>query len=456
MQWWKRYKLEMFLALIILVTLVGLVVVSSFNKPPTQPEMTMGELLGQGSNRSAISTNTGGAPLTDSQIQIYQDELRTRTNDAELYADLGLAYLQKVREVADPSYYTKAEQVFNQALKIDPNNASAMSGMGSLALSRHQFSEGLVWGQKAQKLDPGQAYNYGVINDAEIELGQYDQAATTLQQMVDIRPDLSSYSRISYQRELHGQYQGAIDAMQQAIIAGGPADENSAWVIYQQGTLYFNENQLDQAEAYYQQALQALPNYVYAQSGLAKIAAARGDLKGAIATYVDLCQRMPLAEFIIELGDLYTANNQPDKAKQQYDLVHAINKLYSDNGVDTDMEMALFDADHANDLPAALAKAQHEMQIRPSIKAADVLAWTLYQSGDYQAAQTAMDQATRLGWQDSLMFFHAGMIADKLGQKAKAQSWFSQALAHNPNFSLLYVPVAQKMLAELGGPTASK
>ena len=456
MQFLKRNRFEALLVGVILVTLASLLVVTSLNKPTSQPSATVGELLGQGGNRSAAGTNVGGASLTDSQIATYQDKLRTSPTDANSYANLGLAYLQKVREVSDPTYYTKAEQVFKKALEIDPANINAMGGMGSLALSRHQFAQGLEWGQKAQQLRPALSYNYGVINDALIELGRYDEAAQTLQQMVNLRPDLSSYSRISYQRELHGLYDGAIEAMQEAVTAGGPVSENRAWVTYQLGNLYFNRGDLDKAESTYQEALTLIPDYVYAQSGLARIAAAKGDLTGAISTYTGLSQRMPLAEFIIELGDLYTAAKQPDKAHQQYDLVRAIQKLYTDNGVDTDMEMALFDADHDNNLPAALTKARHEMSIRPSIKAADVLAWTLYKSGDYPAAQTAMQQALRLNTQDALMYYHAGMIAAKTGQTSEARSWLDKALTFNPNFSLLYAPVARQTLNDLGGPVATK
>ena len=51
----------------------------------------------------------------------------------------------------------------------------------------------------------------GIMGDAQTELGRYDQALATVQRMVDLRPDLASYSRVSYQRELHGDLPGAGD-----------------------------------------------------------------------------------------------------------------------------------------------------------------------------------------------------------------------------------------------------
>ena len=59
----------------------------------------------------------------------------------------------------------------------------------------------------------------GVVVDASNELGRYDEAAEATQHMVDVRPNLASLSRVSYARELHGDLDGAIAAMSQAVTA---------------------------------------------------------------------------------------------------------------------------------------------------------------------------------------------------------------------------------------------
>ena len=60
-----------------------------------------------------------------------------------------------------------------------------------------------------------------MIADAQIELGRYGAAARTLQRMVDLKPELASYARVSYFRELHGDLAGALQAMRLAVSAGG-------------------------------------------------------------------------------------------------------------------------------------------------------------------------------------------------------------------------------------------
>src|SRR5215217_9563791 len=67
----------------------------------------------------------------------------------------------------------------------------------------------------------------GVLVDALIELGRYPEAGRVLQHMVDRKPDLAAYARVSYWRELHGDLAGARRAMVLAASAGGDTAENA-------------------------------------------------------------------------------------------------------------------------------------------------------------------------------------------------------------------------------------
>lgn len=389
------------------------------------------------------------APTTDRTIASLQARLRERPDDARAFSQLGAAYLQKVRETGDPAFYPKAEAVLNQALALAPDDFEAMISLGTLALARHQFREALPWAERARAINPYRAAIYGVIGDAHLELGEYSAAFDAFQQMMDRRPDLNSYARVSYARELTGDSDGAIAAMRQAAEMGAPTGENAAWVRVQLGNLYFNYlADPDAAEAEYQTALRRYPGYVYATAGLARVRAARGDNQGAIDLSTKAVNVIPLPEFVIALGDLYQVTGQPNQAARQFDLVRVEEQLYQANGVDTDLEMALFDADHQHDLDQALHQIRAVADRRPSVKAADVLAWTLYQTGDYPAAGRAMQDALRLGTRDPLMLFHAGAIAARLGDPAAAEAYLSQALALNPHFSPLYADQAQRLLDE--------
>jgi tetratricopeptide (TPR) repeat protein len=388
---------------------------------------------------------------TEDAIKKMQDRLRSNPEDTAAYAQLGLLLLQRVRENADASLYNQAAAAFGQALQRDPQQIDALSGQGILALARHQFTAALAWGERAQAINPYRAQLYGIMGDANIELGRYDDAAATLQKMVDTRPDLSSYSRISYLRELHGDVSGAIEAMKQAVAAGNPMAEGTLWTEVQLGHLYFNSGDLPHAEESYRQALRTRPDYVYALGGIARVRAAQGYYDEAIGDYQEIVKRLPLPEFVIALGELYEVTGRETDAKLQYDLVRAIQQLNTSAGVDVDMELALFNVDHGADPAQALQQARVAYSHRPSIYGADVLGWTLYRNGDYAEARRYSQEALRLGTRDALLHFHAGMIAYALGDTDAARKDLQEALAINPAFSVRYAPQAREMLDKMSG-----
>jgi tetratricopeptide (TPR) repeat protein len=408
--------------------------------PPAPPLAT---------ERLRAAADRRGVNKPDQLIWEYQDRIHRDSGDVRAYELLGAAYLQRARETGDPSYYGKAQSVFDEALSRDPQDVEALLGAGALANARHQFREALELGERARSLNPTISRVYGVIADAQIELGMYDAALDTLRQMVELRPDLSSYSRISYARELHGDTVGAIEAMQRAIVAGGPATENTLWVRVQLGNLYFNRGDVPEAEQTYSQALAQAPDYVYALAGLARVRAAQSRFDDSIDLYTQAIARMPLPEFVIGLGETQEAAGRPADAAKQYELVQAMQQLFAASGVDTDLELALFDADHGRDPRAALALARAAYERRPSIKAADTLAWALLKAGQPVEARRYADEALRLGTRDALMLYHAGMIAMAQGDHAAARQRIEEALAINPHFSPLYAPGARQALAEL-------
>jgi tetratricopeptide (TPR) repeat protein len=384
-------------------------------------------------------------------IASLQARLRVVPDDWRSFAELGLAYVQEARVTADPTYYPKAEGSLNRSLDLKASsNFDAFTGQASLAAARHDFAAALVWGQKAVAANPHSAQAHAVVGDAQVELGLYEQAFATFQKAVDLKPELSTYARASYAWELQGNAGNALAAMKLALQSAASSSD-AAWANNQLGELYFNTGRLDKAEASYHEAIGRDPSSIPPHAGLAKLKAARGDLTGAIADLAWVAARYPTPEYVIALGDLYALAGKGADAERQFSLLRAEEQLFQANGVNLDLEIALFDADHGVDLTGGLAAAQAEYARRQSIHVADALAWQLYANGRYREALGYSNQALHLGTRNALFYFHRGMIERALARTSAARRDLATALRINPHFSIMWAGPAAETLAQMGG-----
>jgi tetratricopeptide (TPR) repeat protein len=359
---------------------------------------------------------------------------------------LGLAYQQRARETGDPSFYPRSEEALRRALRFDDQRYLATTGLAVLAASRHRFREAKVLAERARGLSPESAAPYGPLGDALVQLGRYREAFAAFDRMVAMKPDLGSYARIAYARELLGRPAGAIEAMKLAIDAGAGLREQSAWALVQLGNLYFDTRRLSAAERAYRAALARMPGYVYARAALGRVAAVRGHTDRAVALYRGALDTVPLPEFAAGLSETLHAAGRDGEAAKVDALVDALGRVLAANGVRTDLETALFDLDRDRRLTDALARARAAYGERRSIEAEDVLAWALYKNGRCEEARRHSVRALRLGTRSALMHFHRGMIERCLGNASAARRFLAEALAINPHFSLLHAPTAREVL----------
>jgi tetratricopeptide (TPR) repeat protein len=410
-------------------------------------------LDGSSPNLSAppdVAVREGELPgaTTAQRIEGLQAQVREAPSDPDGYAQLGLAYLQQVRETGDPTFYPRAQGTFEQALRLDPDDFTATSGLGSLALARHDFADGLALGERAARINPDVARNYGVIADAQIELGRYGAAERTLQHYVDLKPELSSYARVSYFRELHGDLPGALEAMRLAVSAGGGTPENVGYVQALVGKLQFDSGDYAAAESAFRTALETDPGFPAAVAGLARVEAARGDYDPAIRRLRALVQRLPLPEYVISLGETEQAAGMTGAARRDYQLVDAETHLLQANGVNTDAELALFEADHG-DPAQAVDLAARAWAAAPSVRAADAYSWALSSAGRDREAFAMSARAMRLGSRDPSFLYHAGMVALRAGQAERASAYLSRLVDQSPRFNPLFGPRARQALEGL-------
>ncbi len=401
--------------------------------------------------KSSVAENKPENPAvispTNREIEEAQKLINKNPNVSKGYNSLAVAYIQSARETGDFSLNSKAETAVELALKLEPDNPIAQKIKTSLMLTFHRFDEALEAATRMQAKYPQDAFIYGVLTDANVELGNYKEAIDAVQKMVDLRPNMESYARVSHVRSLHGNSDGAIEAMRTAAKIADPMNkEPQAWCLVRLGDEFFKIGNYAEAEKQYDTALNVFPNYHFALAGKGRARAAQNDFESAVKFLTESNNRVPNVEDVIYLGDVYSKIGKQDKANKQYELAQFIEQQ---SGNLDQRRLALLWADRDMKLDEALSVAAREHAARKDIFTADIYAWCLYKKGQFQEAKSAITEAMRLKTKDARIFYHAGMIEKSLGNKKAAADYLRKALQINPAFDVLQAEKAKTALQEI-------
>ena len=342
------------------------------------------------------------------------------------YAALGNTYLARARETGDPAFYTRADRAFSLALRTDPASIDGLVGAGTLAGTRHDFAEQLRLGTEATRVAPDLARPLTVVADAQVELGRYRDAGRTIQRLVDLKPGLPAYARVSYYRELHGDLAGAVSAMRYAVSAGS-SEEGTAYVETLLGDLELMRGRVAAARAAYRSAVRDLPSYPQALTGLARIDAARGSLRSAAARLRRSTDRLPLTSALTLLAEVEAGLGNRRAAAADLAAARAQHALLRRSRTLPDAEAVLFEANHGSP-ERAVALGRRVWRLAPSIRSADALGWALTRAGRPRAGLAWARGALRTGSLDPSFRLHAGVSALRSGRRREAGLYLTAAV----------------------------
>lgn len=433
------------------ITAVGFIIVK-YNKD----EKTKADRIYSIKERTGPSAQTGEWATTKATANSLLEAIKKDPADVKSKLALASIFIQEARVTGDYFYYDEAALKYvNDVLKTEPANFEALIYKAIVQLSQHHFAEGLATAQQAQKINPYNAFVHGIMVDANVELGNYAAAVENSDKMVSIRPDLRSYSRIAYLREIHGDIPGAIEAMKMAVEAGMPGNEATEWCRVQLGQLYEHSGDLQKAELQYSTSLEARPGYAYALAGLARIATANKDYQKAAGHYIHAYDMINDASFRENLAEVYLLSGQAQKAKETgKQIISQMTETASANAGDSaghysDRELAYAYLTVGN-TGKALEHALLEYNRRPdNIDVNETVAWVYYKKGEFSKALPYIKTALRTNCQNPTLLGRAGLIHAKAKDKAAAVNLLNAALVNKANISPVLKNECASMLQAL-------
>ena len=404
---------------------------------------TYPELRAAISYKIAMSPHSGTDQL-DLKIQTAQRLVREAGDPLQFLEQLGWLYVAKARASHDQGFYKLAEQCARAIEMIDSKAPEAMLLRGHVLISFHRFSEAESIAKQLveQRTLP---FDYGLLGDALMEQGRLAEAVAAYQRMIDLRPDLQSYSRVAYLRWLKGDLEGAIEAARLAANAASPVDpESTSWSLTRLGQYQFQAGLFGEAQAACDSALRFSPNYPAALLLQSRLLLAANQAGQAVALLQRAVAANPLPEFQWALADALRATGHADEA------VKVETALKQTGAQDDPRTFSLFLATRGEQVELAVELAQRELQSRADMFTHDALAWALAAAGRAEEAWPHMKKALAEETADARLFAHAGLLAAKLGRVSEAKLWLEKA----QSIQRMLLPSEQQLVAGLAALAA--
>ena len=375
-------------------------------------------------------------PRTKEKVDDLQKKIQKEPGDVKPRLQLAVIYLSEARITGEhPYYYPAVLTILDGVLAMDPKNFEATTFKSSVKMSQHQFAEARELAEKARQINPNNAYVYGVLVDANVELGQYDEAVAMSDKMQQLKPSLESYSRASYLREIYGNYPASIEAMKLAVQAGLPGSEPYCWSKNILGQLYETTGRLADAEQQYDGILAMRPSYAFALAGKARIQKARKEYDKALTTLEKATGIMPEFSFHEEMAEIYALQGEKEKAKKKFAEVATMLDEDARSGHTVDLELCKLYT-KAGQLDSARVYGLKEYRKRPkNIDVNHALAWVYFNQNDLKKAQEHMQVALKTGSKDPERLQQAAAIEVALGHVEMGNRLVAQARKINPAFA---------------------
>lgn len=357
-------------------------------------------------------TVAGAESPAERKMAIARKKIDRDAKDPHGYNELALALTQRARETSNPAFYVQAHEAIDASMKRSPDNFEGLKVRTWALLGQHRFAEARELATTLNTKVPDDLMVYGMLTDADIELGRYGEAEKSAQWMLDLRPgNIPAFTRAAYLRELFGDLDGALELMHAAFTRMPYQEsEDRAWVLTQIAHLELIRGTLDAADAAAHQALELFPRYHYALGVLADVRTAQKRHREA----ADLQQqRYAVAahpENLYELAEAQARAGMTAEAAKSYAAFEAGARQEMTLDDNSNRELIAYLAGAGKRPKEALALAEREMAKRSDVYTRDAYAWALFKNGRRADARREMAAVLAIGVKHPRILEHAAAI----------------------------------------------
>jgi tetratricopeptide (TPR) repeat protein len=354
------------------------------------------------------------ATPAETAIQKAQQEIAKKPEYVPYYNALAMAYARRARETSEVAFYGKAEETLKKSFSLAPENYEGLKVQCWLLLGRHEFAKAREVAVRLNKQTPDDVTVYGYLADANAELGNYKDAVDAAQWMLNLRPgNVPGLTRAAYLRELHGDFAGAIEFMQQAYDSTPYQElEDRAWLLTQIAHIHLAAGHAADAEKFASGALGIFPDYHYALGVLGQVRMEQKRYDDAAGLFQKRYAAAPHAENLFAVGEALHHGGRTEEAARAFAEFERQALVESNTADNANHELMAYYTDYAHQPEKAQRIAERELSRRHDAFTQAAYAWSLAAAGDYSRAQSEMRKALAFGLKDPRVLAEARTISE--------------------------------------------
>ena len=283
------------------------------------------------------------------------------------------------------------------------------------------------------ELQPDNPVGYFRLGYLQRLLQQYDAALSNFEKALVLNPRLMDvFANIV---AIHVAQKEVATATQKCDqkLAQYPDDPTVGAIVHNlKGNLYLVQKDKAKAEASFQAALKANPNYLQPYYALAGIYLSENKTDQAVAQYQAALEANPgQTRPHMVLGTIFDSQKQYDESEKHYRAALDINPEFAPAA----NNLAFILAEQGQNLDEALGYARMAKEKLPEDpNVMDTLGWVYFKKGLYDSAVSEFTDSLEKMPENAIVNYHLGMAFYRKGDRDSAKLQLEKALSLSQNF----------------------
>jgi serine/threonine-protein kinase len=194
----------------------------------------------------------------DRAIQLFEQALRRDPNYTLAHAGLGEAYWRKYRKTMDPKWVALAVENGEKAVGLDQNLVPVRVTLGMIYAGTGEYEKAISVFEEVLAFDPANAAAHREMATAYSGAGMLEEAEKTYRRAIELRPQYwgGHYDLgVFYWR--HDRKEDAVVEFERVV----ELTPDNMWGYNSLGAAYYTLDRWDEAHAMFERSIEAQPNY---------------------------------------------------------------------------------------------------------------------------------------------------------------------------------------------------